>query len=325
MIWSDDGSLIEALRRAVNSPRVAVVEIVGVLSGLGGVVAGGVAALIAAAVLTPTEPVTAAQITAMAVGYGLVAGLAGSALGIFVAFGALRRVPLGRFVLCTNVGVAAGLTAGWLGGPWAWHHMGFLGAVGFAGGALLARGLSRGTPVPSSSQEFARPLLIAGVALALGTHTSSAQTTYRQADVDATGQLRIVLANAHVIRPPKDSDQVAFEQVAMSADHRSVGWVALYPNCCTSYPIPLKLVLLRTDGGRTVISNDLPIWQWAFAADGENVVIRQAPVHGAAPMMYELRDIRTGRVIATAQSDSTTPPTALPAWACGAMPRPRPS
>jgi MFS family permease len=147
MTWSD-------VRAAANSPRANVVAIVGCLSALGGAVAGGVAALIAAAVLTPSEPVSAAQIALMAIGYGFVAGLAGSVLGTIVAFGALRRVPLGRLILCTNVGLAAGLTAGWLGGPWAWHHMGFLGCVGFSAGALLARAVSRGSPVPSASLPF---------------------------------------------------------------------------------------------------------------------------------------------------------------------------
>jgi hypothetical protein len=84
------------------------------------------------------------------------------------------------------------------------------------------------------------PLLIVGVALALGARTSSAQRTYRQANVDSTGQLRIVLSTNRVIRPSKDSGQAGFEQVTMSADHRIVGWVALYPNCCTSYAIPAQ-------------------------------------------------------------------------------------
>jgi hypothetical protein len=154
MNWSDDGSPTNALRAAVNSPRGNVVAIVGGLSALGGAVAGGVAALIAAAVLTPSEPVSAAEIALMAVEYGFVAGLGGSVLGTVVAFGALRRVPLGRLILCTNVGLAAGLTSGWLGGPWAWHHMGVLGFVGYSAGALLARALSRGSSVPSSSLSF---------------------------------------------------------------------------------------------------------------------------------------------------------------------------
>ena len=154
MTWSDNGSPANALRVAVNSPRGIVVAIVGGLSALGGAVAGGVAALIAAAVLTPSEPMSAAQVALMAVEYGFVAGVAGSVLGTLVAFGALRRVSLGSLLLCTNVGLAAGLTTGWLGGPWAWHHMGLLGFVGFSAGALLARAVSHGSPVPSSSLPF---------------------------------------------------------------------------------------------------------------------------------------------------------------------------
>lgn len=147
MTWSE-------LRAAVNSPRAHVVAIVGGLSAFGGTVAGGVAALIAAAVLTPSEPVSAAQIAWMAIGYGFVAGLAGCVLGLISAFGALRRVPLGRLILCTNAGLAAGLIVGWLGGPWAWHHFGALGFTGFAVGALLARVGSRGSPVPNARRLY---------------------------------------------------------------------------------------------------------------------------------------------------------------------------
>jgi hypothetical protein len=149
MTRPDDGSPTNTLRMKVNSPRVRVVAIVGVLSALGGALAGGVAALIAAAVLTPTEPMSAAQIALMAIEYGFVAGVAGSVLGTIVAFGALRRVSLGRLILYTNVGLAIGLTAGWLGGPWAWHHMTLLGFAGFSAGALLARVVARGKRVPS--------------------------------------------------------------------------------------------------------------------------------------------------------------------------------
>jgi hypothetical protein len=154
MTRSNDGSLTNTLRAAVYSPRGKVVAIVGGLSALGGAAAGGVAALIAASVLTPSEPMSAAQVALMAVQFGFLAGVGGSVLGTMVAFGALRRVPLGRLILCTNVGLAAGLAAGWLGGPWAWHHMGVLGFVGFSAGALLARVVSRGSLVPSSSLPF---------------------------------------------------------------------------------------------------------------------------------------------------------------------------
>lgn len=151
MTQPDEALPIHALRRSVNSPRAHVTAIVAGLCALGGAVAGAAAALIAAAVLTPSEPVTAAQIALMAVEYGVVAGVAGSVLGTAVGFGALRRVPLGRLVLYPNLGLFAGLCAGWLGGPWAWHHMGFLGFVGFSAGAVLARVVTRGSSASNSS------------------------------------------------------------------------------------------------------------------------------------------------------------------------------
>ena len=74
------------------------------------------------------------------------------------------------------------------------------------------------------------PLLVLGIVVALGAQTVPAQGTFPRADIDSAGQLRIVLSSGRVIRLPKDSDQVAFEQVVFSANHRIVGWLALYPN-----------------------------------------------------------------------------------------------
>lgn len=154
-------------------------------------------------------------------------------------------------------------------------------------------------------------ILVLFGALLCRVSSSSAQTTIHQAILDSThNQLRIVLSNNRVIRPAKDSDQVGFTQVALSADHRIVGWVGLYKNCCSSYPIPLELVLLSASGHRTVIQSSLPIWEWSFEPGGRNIVIRQAPVHGDAPQTYELRDMSTGRLLASASSDSIP----LPSW-----------
>jgi hypothetical protein len=158
-----------------------------------------------------------------------------------------------------------------------------------------------------------RRFLIVCALSALATRAVTAQQVYRRAVVDSAGRLRIERADHRVIEPSKDSAQVGFDQPAVSRDHRTVGWLALYPNCCTTYPIPLELVLLRANGRRTTIAADLPIWQWGFASDGRSVVLRQAPVHGAAPETYERRDITTGRVTATAVADSQTP-AVLPAW-----------
>ena len=120
-------------------------------------------------------------------------------------------------------------------------------------------------------------------------------------------------ASGREIRPPKDSDQVGVEQVAISADRRAVGWLALHPNCCTTYPIPLELVVLTSARTRTFTGDGQAIWQWAFYADSRRVSYRQGPVHGPATPHFELRDIRTGRLVSSFDGDSTEV-RAAPAW-----------
>jgi hypothetical protein len=141
-----------------------------------------------------------------------------------------------------------------------------------------------------------------------------AHQTYRRAEVDASGQLRIVTSRGREIRPHKSGDQVGVDQVAMSADRRTVGWLTLHPNCCTTYPIPLELHLLWEGGERTVTGDGRPIWRWSFTADGRQVALRQGPVHGPAPAHFELRDVRTGRLVSSFDAASGDAPDA-PAWA----------
>jgi hypothetical protein len=143
--------------------------------------------------------------------------------------------------------------------------------------------------------------------------TGCAPATYRRAAVDSSGQLRITMSNGREIAPRKDSAQVGFDKVAISADGRIVGWLALYPNCCTTYPVPLKLVLLAGGTERAISGNDLPLWQWSFTPDGQRVALRQAPVHGTAGTHFELRDIRTGGLVSSFDADSSTAAGA-PGW-----------
>jgi len=98
--------------------------------------------------------------------------------------------------------------------------------------------------------------LYATILLALAAPCSAADL-YLQTSVDQAGHLYIVTKDGREIVLKKDASQVGFDKAAISEDGRSVGWVALYPNCCTSYPIPLKLMVysngrLRTFPGRVV-------------------------------------------------------------------------
>ena len=149
------------------------------------------------------------------------------------------------------------------------------------------------------------PLFVpCGVVVAMLTSSATSAQTYSHADIDTTGRVMIVTSKGHAIRPPRDSGQVGADHIAISPDSTAVGWLALYPNCCTTYPVPLKLVLLVAGKRRTIGSGGLPIWEWKFTEDTRYVVIRQAPVHGDAPQHFELRDVKTGRQVDSYDSGS---------------------
>jgi hypothetical protein len=136
---------------------------------------------------------------------------------------------------------------------------------------------------------------------------------YSSARVNDKGELQIQ-AGRHLLPAPKiESEQVGFEQPAVSPDHSTVGWLALYPNCCTSYPLPLALVLYR-DGKilRTIIGEGTPIWRWSFVGDGSRIALRQETAHGSRNTHYELREVASGRRIAYYDSADHR---SVPKWA----------
>lgn len=125
--------------------RERVVALVAGLGALGGFIAGATGALLAVAILTPSAPVTVGDKLTMVFAYGVVTAISGAVLGTGLAFAFLRGVRLGRIFAFGTAGAALGLTYGFLGGPWAWHHFHWLGIGGLAAGALLARLLGRDT------------------------------------------------------------------------------------------------------------------------------------------------------------------------------------
>lgn len=142
----------------------------------------------------------------------------------------------------------------------------------------------------------------------------SSHDTFQQANLDASGQVRAVTSRGRVLQIPQDSGQAGVEQITMSSNKQAVGWLALYPTGGTTYPIPLSLTVLRPDARRTTIKGDLPIWQWAFTSNDRQVVLREAPLHGQMPTRYELRNARTGALVASIDVDADAART-LPSWA----------
>jgi hypothetical protein len=142
--------------------------------------------------------------------------------------------------------------------------------------------------------------VLIAIAIVLACSPVRAADRYVEATVDQQGQLRIRVDGGHEIRPKLSNGQVGFDTPAISPDRRSVGWLGLFPNCCTSYPIPLTLSVM-TEGRTRVfvkIGSQPPIFFWCFEADGKQIAFHQETVHGELGVHYELRDVANGRLAA---------------------------
>jgi hypothetical protein len=139
-----------------------------------------------------------------------------------------------------------------------------------------------------------------------------AQERYSRVYLDSAHQLHIITARGRRITPRRIGDQTEFDTPRISADHKSVGWLAVHPNCCTTYPIPIELVVLSLGRQHVFRGAELAIWKWAFSADGKRVVLEQGPVHGTH-RSFELRDIRTDRKMNSFHAESADVKR-LPVW-----------
>ncbi|NRF72122.1 hypothetical protein HLB44_34575 [Aquincola sp. S2] len=121
----------------------------------------------------------------------------------------------------------------------------------------------------------------------------SAQAGYLRVTLsDNNTRLTLTKTGGVNVLAPAFAEQVGFSEVKLSADGKHVGWLALFPNCCTSYPIALKLVVLD-DAGRlhTFDGEKLAIFDWCFVPTRRAVAFRQGVLHGTDAQHFELRRI----------------------------------
>lgn len=140
---------------------------------------------------------------------------------------------------------------------------------------------------------------------------ADAAAHYEKATIDGETRLRILDSKGAQHTPKKLPDQTGFSAAAISDDATTVGWLALYPNCCTSYPIPLALVIYRDGRILRTFSNDMAIWSWHFEANGRQVAFEQETVHGHRGVHYELHDIDSGQLLGKYEGD---PAPDAPQW-----------
>ena len=136
--------------------------------------------------------------------------------------------------------------------------------------------------------------------------------TYESVAIDAEGSLVITTSDHRTIVVRRESDQTAFANPIISTGRTAVGAQAEFKNCCTSYDIPLQLVIYANGKVHRLTGIGLPIFKWQFVDGGTRVAFGQEPVHFGCSVRYEVREVQSERLIDSA--DVPEP--------CGQIPNP---
>ena len=97
---------------------------------------------------------------------------------------------------------------------------------------------------------------------------------------------------------PPQKEQVGVASLTIAGDHRTAGWLAEFPNCCTSYPVALTLIIYR-DGKviHRLHNGTLILNNWRFLDGGKRVSFATNTVHGDFAPHYEMHDVLSGRLL----------------------------
>jgi hypothetical protein len=144
---------------------------------------------------------------------------------------------------------------------------------------------------------------IAGQAPPRRTQAAPRPEIYESAALDDNGNIRITTMDHRTILVRKDGvldnigQQTGFTEPILSPNHTAVGAQAEYPNCCTSYDIPLELVVYAQGRLHRFRGINIPIFKWHFADDGQRIAYSQSSVHFSCSTHYELRTIESEHLI----------------------------
>jgi hypothetical protein len=123
-----------------------------------------------------------------------------------------------------------------------------------------------------------------------------------------TGPLHIIYSDgAEIVKalpPPKASTEkeavfnaVGFSNVQLAEDRQTLGWTINVENCCTSYSIPLSVVVFRDKQVLHTFRQGQMVWNWKFLQGGKQVEAVFGPTHGTDVGDNRLYDVKTGKLI----------------------------
>ena len=161
---------------------------------------------------------------------------------------------------------------------------------------------------------------LVGACLMIGASAQSHQTPASRAEITRffiekpqeesgyeTGALHIIYSDGsevvQTLPPLKPKDifnAVGFSGVKVAEDRQTLGWEINIEGCCTSYSIPITVVVFRHrhihhkftpgEGGEPMV------WNWKFVRGGKQVEIGFGPIHGEIGGV-RLYDVKTGKVL----------------------------
>lgn len=141
---------------------------------------------------------------------------------------------------------------------------------------------------------------------------------YRGTSLAADGRhLTIKTVRGKMAAPKTEAAQQGYNQPLVASDGRAVGWLALSPSCCTSYPLPLALVVLDARRRPIRFEESPPIWAWKFELANTAVAYRQRTTHGSSTITYKLVRIRGREVLEEYEcfsEDASSPSAEVPGW-----------
>jgi len=183
---------------------------------------------------------------------------------------------------------------------------------------LPSSGLAFGHPLKSNVRPQMRSLVFLTAFISV---SAIAQSRFASvALIDGGAKLEIRDRSGSNWLAPKHDDQVGFQSPKIAPGGRYAGWLALSPSCCTSYPVPLALIVLDSRGQLHEFTGQQSTFGWCFERGGTAVAYKRALLHGATPELFELRRIRDGALLRTftvpakvSTGDASMPK--LPKWA----------
>jgi len=92
-------------------------------------------------------------------------------------------------------------------------------------------------------------------------------------------------------------NSVGFSDVQLAEDRQTLGWAIDVENCCTSYPIPLHVVVFRDKRVLRIFNPGLMVWDWEFVQGGRQVKIVSGTVHGSDVGDEQLYDLKSGKLL----------------------------